>query len=59
MPPELLNPSIDHLREPMELRTFLGKKPDTLGVEIPPQLQLDAANYVFGDVVWFHQFKCA
>ncbi len=38
---QVTNPSIDHLREPMELRTFLGKKPDTLGVEIPPQLQLD------------------
>ncbi len=27
------NPSIDPLREPMELRTFLGRKPDSLRVE--------------------------
>ncbi|MEW6040021.1 MAG: 4Fe-4S dicluster domain-containing protein, partial [Elusimicrobiota bacterium] len=27
---QVTNPSIDPLREPMELKTFLGKKPDSL-----------------------------
>lgn len=30
---QVTNPSIDPLREPMELRTFLGSKPDTLKVD--------------------------
>jgi glutamate synthase domain-containing protein 2 len=30
---QVTNPSIDPLREPMELRTFLGRKPDSLQVE--------------------------
>ncbi len=30
---QVTNPSIDPLREPMELRTFLGHKPDSVGVE--------------------------
>lgn len=30
---QVTNPSIDPLREPMELRTFLGRKPDTLEFE--------------------------
>jgi len=30
---QVTNPSIDPLREPMELRTFLGRKPDALEVE--------------------------
>ncbi|HEY5494173.1 MAG TPA: glutamate synthase-related protein [Candidatus Anoxymicrobiaceae bacterium] len=30
---QVTNPSIDPLREPMELRTFLGRKPDSLKVE--------------------------
>jgi glutamate synthase domain-containing protein 2 len=30
---QVTNPSIDPLREPMELRTFLGSKPDFLDVE--------------------------
>ncbi len=30
---QVTNPSIDPLREPMELRTFLGRKPDKLEVE--------------------------
>lgn len=37
---QVTNPSIDPLREPMELRTFLGQKPD--------RLELDLAN---GDTV--------
>ena len=31
---QVTNPSIDPLREPMELRTFLGRKPDTLELEV-------------------------
>ncbi len=45
---QVTNPSIDPLREPMELRTFLGAKPDMLELAkagedfgIGPQLQLD------------------
>ncbi len=49
---QVTNPSIDPLREPMELRTFLGRKPDTVKVEfregklhlderLPPQLKLE------------------
>lgn len=30
---QVTNPSIDPLREPMELRTFLGRKPDALEIE--------------------------
>ena len=30
---QVTNPSIDPLREPMELRTFLGRKPDQLDVD--------------------------
>jgi len=45
---QVTNPSIDPLREPMELKTFLGRKPDRLKIEngrlaepLPPQLELD------------------
>jgi len=49
---QVTNPSIDPLREPMELRTFIGRKPDALEIEekdghfslktkISPQLQLE------------------
>ena len=33
---QVTNPSIDPLREPMELRTFLGRKPDFLDIEETP-----------------------
>jgi glutamate synthase domain-containing protein 2 len=47
---QVTNPSIDPLREPMEMRTFLGRKPDSLEVsrgdarlltELDRQLQLE------------------
>lgn len=45
---QVTNPSIDPLREPMELRTYLGRKPvklelDEQGkpVDLPPQLELE------------------
>ncbi len=51
---QVTNPSIDPLREPMELRTYLGKKPSKVEVErgedgelrlktkMPPQIRLEA-----------------
>ncbi len=45
---QVTNPSIDPLREPMELKTFLGRKPETLEFDdrgdlkdLPPQLELE------------------
>ena len=45
---QVTNPSIDPLREPMELKTFLGRKPEMLKIKdgrleekLPPQLELD------------------
>lgn len=46
---QVTNPSIDPLREPMEIRTILGRKPDRLEVErkgkstteMPPQVMLE------------------
>ncbi len=45
---QVTNPSIDPLREPMELKTFLGRKPDAVKIEngrlaekLPPQLELE------------------
>lgn len=55
---QVTNPSIDPLREPMELRTYLGAKPDRVKVtfeggkvrlaeKLPPQVKLDVP-IVFG-----------
>lgn len=45
---QVTNPSIDPLREPMELRTYLGAKPDSVEIrdgrlvsKIPPQLKAE------------------
>ncbi|MCS7233961.1 MAG: glutamate synthase-related protein [Synergistetes bacterium] len=38
---QVTNPSIDPIREPMELKTFLGRKPDRFMSSIPPQLELE------------------
>ncbi len=38
---QVTNPSIDPLREPMEIRTYLGKKPSKYGDDIGPQLKLE------------------
>jgi glutamate synthase domain-containing protein 2 len=40
---QVTNPSIDPLREPMELKTFLGRKPDRIdkNTKIGPQLELE------------------
>ncbi|MBU4311073.1 glutamate synthase-related protein [bacterium] len=43
---QVTNPSIDPLREPMELRTFLGRKPDRLKIETKkgkPRLKTEIA----------------
>jgi glutamate synthase domain-containing protein 2 len=53
---QVTNPSIDPLREPMELRTFLGRKPDLAELEwtaqgpklttrVAPQLQIETPIY--------------
>jgi glutamate synthase domain-containing protein 2 len=54
---QVTNPSIDPLREPMELRTYLGSKPDQvefaweegsspqLATELPPSLRLETPIY--------------
>ena len=39
---QVTNPSIDPLREPMELRTYLGKKPESVEVEMGPDGNLRA-----------------
>jgi glutamate synthase domain-containing protein 2 len=38
---QVTNPSIDPLREPMEIRRYLGGKSDHYGGEVGPQLQLE------------------
>lgn len=46
---QVTNPSIDPLREPMELTTYLGRKPDKIEIsshtvlktELPPQIKLE------------------
>jgi len=38
---QVTNPSIDPLREPMEIRTFIGAKHDSINEELPPQLVLE------------------
>ncbi|MFC1870396.1 glutamate synthase-related protein [Chloroflexota bacterium] len=43
---QVTNPSIDPLREPMELTTFLGRKPDQIELDLeslnlPPQVKLE------------------
>ncbi len=38
---QVTNPPIDPLREPMEVKTFLGKKPKNLNEDLPPQLELN------------------
>lgn len=38
---QVTNPSIDPLREPMELRTYLGRKPDRLDLDEHGDIKLD------------------
>jgi ferredoxin len=38
---QVTNPSIDPLREPMEIRTYLGRKPEKFGDGIEPLLKLE------------------
>jgi len=38
---QVTNPSIDPLREPMEIRRYLGRKSDHYGGEVGPQLELE------------------
>jgi glutamate synthase domain-containing protein 2 len=50
---QVTNPSIDPLREPMELRTYLGRKPDRLDV-VPSdggyRLETEVGNHIKLDV---------
>jgi len=39
---QVTNPSIDPLREPMELRTYLGRKPELVELEVGPAGELRA-----------------
>ncbi|MBI5188826.1 MAG: IMP dehydrogenase [Nitrospirae bacterium] len=41
---QVTNPSIDPLREPMELRTYLGKKPDAVSVKMDRDGKLELAT---------------
>ncbi len=51
---QVTNPSIDPLREPMELRTFLGRKPDEIKVEFndkgEPELKTEIAPNLVAEV---------
>ncbi|RPI93392.1 MAG: FMN-binding glutamate synthase family protein [Spirochaetales bacterium] len=38
---QVTNPSIDPLREPMEIRTYLGRKAERFGEDMGPQLKLE------------------
>lgn len=38
---QVTNPSIDPLREPMEIKTYLGRKAERFGGEMGPQLELN------------------
>lgn len=38
---QVTNPPIDALREPIELRTFLGRKPDRISDEMADQLEIE------------------
>lgn len=38
---QVTNPSIDPLREPMEIRTYLGRKAQRFGEDMGPQLKLE------------------
>ena len=66
---QVTNPSIDPLREPMETRTYLGKKPQRvsrnaegkLDCQLPPQLDLSMpvmfSAMSYGSIVAFRA-KC-
>jgi len=71
---QVTNPSIDPLREPMELRTYIGSKPDAVRVEIrdgkpvlkttmPPQVKLEVpimfAPMSFGAISYNTQLALA
>src|SRR5450756_1459465 len=47
---QVTNPSIDPLREPMELRTYLGRKPDHLEVEPDSDNGFRLKNKVSNDI---------
>lgn len=42
---QVTNPSIDPLREPMELRTFVGRKPERISIDDKGQVIYDSREY--------------
>ncbi len=48
---QVTNPSIDPLREPMELRTFLGRKPDKLELEIKENGDVEIKTELYPNLV--------
>ena len=61
---QVTNPSIDPLREPMEIRTILGRKPAASGAQGQVRDQNAAsgdvgdAHYVLCHELWLHQPEC-
>lgn len=47
---QVTNPSIDPLREPMELRTYLGRKPDRLEVSPAPEGRFKLDSHLAGNI---------
>ncbi|MBN1289703.1 MAG: alpha-hydroxy-acid oxidizing protein [Actinobacteria bacterium] len=47
---QVTNPSIDPLREPMELRTYLGRKPDKVEIEVDDKGKPRAVNSVENNI---------
>lgn len=48
---QVTNPSIDPLREPMELRTFLGRKPDYLELEMKDNGDVKIKTEIYPNLV--------
>ena len=63
---QVTNPSIDPLREPMETRVFLGKRPGKVSFDkdgklltkCPPHIVLSTPIMFFRHELRFHQQKC-
>lgn len=62
---QVTNPSIDPLREPVELKTFIGKKPARLhfagggsvfkpSVSLGPLLELETPHHICGHELWLY-----
>jgi glutamate synthase domain-containing protein 2 len=47
---QVTNPSIDPLREPMELRTYIGKKPDAVSVKVDRNGKLELVTEILPQI---------